>query len=262
MNFRLVVLIWVVWWLSFSAFAQQAKILRVVGEPLAPVTLADGSGQQFEAVKAIFEPLGYQLEISVFPYRRALKLVESGEADLMVGMFIDTNHHVIYSRYPHDADNLLVIYPEKNKSSWHGIRSLENQNITVLNGLAFPFSSYLPEFNYQINEVRTREQEVNMLKFGRTNYVIDTEGSYLLTQKKHNTDGLMAQKIGYVEIYSAFAMTDKARKAKQQWDKYYPDFIRSSEAKSLYEKWGLAREYNVTKQYYNNLDDNQLGQTR
>ncbi|WP_206483488.1 transporter substrate-binding domain-containing protein [Thalassotalea sp. G2M2-11] len=231
----------------------EQKTIYLIGELLYPVTNADGTGQQFEVAKEIFAQHGYQVKTSVYPYRRAVKLFENGHADMMIGMFKDENFQFNYSKYPHDTDNLLAIFPKKNEKNWQGVNSLANKEITFLAGLGQPFSQYLPSFSFQQNEVQTRKQAVYKLMHQRSDYMVDTEGSYLLAERLNITDDLVAKLIGYAEIYAAFADTPNGMRAKQLWDSSYPNFILTDKARSIYQKWGLEREYNVTKTYYQQL---------
>jgi len=45
--------------LSIMGRSWSFQTITVVGEVFPPMTNEDGSGQQFDLVKAIFEPLGY-----------------------------------------------------------------------------------------------------------------------------------------------------------------------------------------------------------
>jgi len=264
MNFRIIPFLVMIVGMTIGFTVQgqtnPVKVIRVVGELLPPVTYANGTGQQFEVVKAIFEPLGYKLDISVYPYKRALRLVENGQADLMIGMLKDPRLNVLYSHAPHDADNLLAIFLNENKAKWHGIQSLDKQSLTVLAGLSVPFQSYLPDLKYDFSEVHTREQAISKLIYNRSNYIVDTEGSYILMSTLKHSDQLAYKQIGYAEIHAAFAKSELGESIKQVWDQHYPEFIDSLEAKAIYKKWGLEREYNVTKAYYESLEKSMLSE--
>ena len=227
----------------------KAETLHLVGEVYPPGTYEDGSGQQFELVRNIFEQLGYQVKISVFPYKRAIKLVETGQADMMVGMLKDTSLKVNYSYYPHDVDNLLAIYPRANKTQWQGSSSIHNKHLTMLLGLSEPFKPSLPDFDYQVTEVKTHEQALKKLFFGRTDFIIDSEGSFLLLYEAKDREKLYAQLVGFIEIYAAFSNKPNGIKAKKLWDAHFKDFIQTNRAENIYAKWGMHREYWITQQF-------------
>jgi len=237
--------------LSLLSLVSSAKIktLHLVGELYPPATYEDGSGQQFELVKSIFEQLGYQVKISVFPYKRAIKLVETGQADMMVGMLKDTNLNVNYSYYPHDVDNLLAIYPRVSQIQWQGSSTIQNKHLTMLLGLSEPFNKSLPDLDYQVTEVNTHEQALKKLFFGRTDFIIDSEGTFLLLYQPKHRENLYTQLVGFIEIYAAFSSNANGTTAKKLWDEHFKHFIQTKSAEKIYEKWGMHREYWITQQY-------------
>jgi len=227
----------------------KTETLRLVGELYPPGTFADGSGQQFEMVKAVFERLDYKVTIDVYPYKRAIKLVETGQADMMVGMLKDPALEVSYSHYPHDVDNLLAIYPRVSKTQWQGPSSINNKHLTMLLGLGEPFKKCLPDFDFQITEVKSHQQALKKLFYGRTDFIIDSEGTFLLKYEQRHQENLYTQLVGFIEIYAAFSKNSQGKNAKKLWDEHFIKFIQTKSAEKIYEKWGMNREYWVTKQF-------------
>lgn len=231
------------------SYSTKAETLRLVGEVYPPGTNADGSGQQFEIVKAVFEALGFQVNIEVYPYKRAIKLVEIGQADMMVGMLKDSDLQLNYSYYPHDVDNLLAIYPRVSKTQWQGSSSLKNKHLTMLLGLSEPFKKSLPNYEFQVSEVNSHPQALKKLFYGRTDFIIDSEGTFLLLYEQRHRDNLYTQLVGAIEIYAAFSKSDRGKKAKILWDEKFEQFIQTKAAEKIYQKWGMDREYWVTQQF-------------
>ena len=52
----------------FSAQQTLAETINLVAEVFPPQTNRDGTGQQFDVARAIFEPLGYTVNVNVYPY--------------------------------------------------------------------------------------------------------------------------------------------------------------------------------------------------
>ena len=236
-----------------SAFAWQGleqikKTILVVGENLPPVTNPDGTGQQFEVVKAILAPLGYDIRFKVFPYRRAFRHVEIGQADMMIGLLKEPKRQVLYAKYPHDADDLLAIYKHEQ---WQGVYSLNHKRLVTLAGLTSYFKKQLPNnLSYTISEVETREQAINKLNFRRADFFIDSQGSFDLSIAQGLTSGLNQAKIGYMTIDVAFSQTVIGRQLRRDWDQHFISFIQTSEAKAIYEKWDLEKQYLATLGYF------------
>ncbi|WP_286234742.1 substrate-binding periplasmic protein [Thalassotalea sediminis] len=227
--------------------------IRVVGETLPPYTLSDGTGQQFDVVHAILTSMGANLDISTYPYKRAVALVESGKADMMVGMLKDEQYDLQYSELPHDVDVLLAIFSKANISKWQNVSSLQNKHITFIAGLSKPFKRYLPAMDFSMSEVDTRKQAVNKLLHGRTDYIVDSEGSFFTSYQRNTVSqggNLTNKPVGYLQIHAAFSMSERGSKLKAHWDKTFCRFIRSEKAKNIYKKWQLMREYRISQQYF------------
>jgi len=233
-----------------QSLAAQSNVIHLVGEPFPPATNTDGTGQQFEFVKALYQPLGYEFVTHVFPYKRAIKRVESGQADIIIGIFQQNSLNLLYSMIPHDADNLFVIYPGKSAIHWQGVSSLMDRHITVTLGTKFPFEQYLTGIRYSLDEVSSRKQALEKLMHQRTDFIIDTEGSYTTPPYIENHNRLLTQKIGYIGIYAAFSNTKKGQALKKIWDSEFISFFMSAKARNIYQKWGLLREYQVSLAFF------------
>jgi len=89
------------------------------------MTNEDGTGQQFEIAKAVYETLGYKIKCKTYPYKRAKYYVEIEKADVMVGMLKTDSEKLIFAKFPHDADNIIAIYPKNKNIKWDGISTLK-----------------------------------------------------------------------------------------------------------------------------------------
>ena len=95
-----------------------AETINLVAEVFPPQTYSNGTGQQFDIAKAIFEPLGYEINIAVYPYRRVIYLLENKQVDMAVGVTKVGNAEILFSEQPHDSDNLVAIYPKYKNIIW------------------------------------------------------------------------------------------------------------------------------------------------
>jgi len=234
-----------------SAMDGHEHTIHVVGEEILSTTNLNGTEQQFEVVRAIYEPLGYKVNTSVLPYKRALKMVENGSADMMVGMLKDRQLRVNYSDSLHVADKLIAILTLDKLKEWQDVYSLENKNITVQSGFSTYLNENFPQLKLNLMEVNSREQAFNKLKFGHTDYLIDSESSYVLAKKRNElATNFITKHIGYLEVYAAFTINDHGLKIKEEWDKSFLEFIYTNQARDIFEKWGMAREHRTTLEYF------------
>jgi len=233
--------------LSIMGRSWSLQTITVVGEVFPPMTNEDGSGQQFDLVKAIFEPLGYEVTTKVYPYKRAIYVLEYGHADMFVGLLKDKELKLTFSEYPHDADNVVVIYPKNKEITWQGTQTLKNKNVAVIGGLEKPLQKYLSNEIRALNEVNSREQAYKKMLIGRDDFLIDCECGYLLKEVDKYREQFTFQRIGQLKIFAAFSQNEEALKLKAIWDRKFPQFIISDQAHAIYKKWGLLREYAVIK---------------
>jgi polar amino acid transport system substrate-binding protein len=234
-------------------FCQQvlAETINLAGENFPPQTNQDGTGQQFEVVRAIFEPLGYTIKVNVYPYRRVMYLLENSKVDMAVGLAKVDNTDLLFSEQPHDSDNLVAIFPKNSKVVWQGFNSLLGKRLLFTAGVSEPFlselylSSNIDLSSNPISEVSTRVHALNKLLLQRDDFLIDCECSLFLEDVKPYRSQFTAKKIGLTKIYAVFPQTKKSLKLKEIWQREFPKFIKTQAAREIYQKWGLMREYGI-----------------
>jgi len=235
-----------------------AETINLAGEFFPPQTNQDGTGQQFEVVRAIFEPLGYTIKVNVYPYRRVMYLLENSKVDMAVGLAKVENTELLFSEQPHDSDNLVAIYPKNSKVVWQGGHSLLGKRLLFTAGVREGFlsdlylSSNIDLSTNPISEVSTRVHALNKLLLQRDDFLIDCECSLFLEDVKSYRSQFTAKKIGLTKIYAAFPQTKKSLKLKEIWQREFPKFIKTQAAREIYQKWGLMREYGIIQKIFEN----------
>ena len=231
-----------------------AETITLVAEAFPPQTHSNGTGQQFDVAKAIFEPFGYKINIEVYPYRRVIYLLEHKQADIAVGVTKVSNVELLFSEQAHDSDNLVAIYPKNNKVIWQGVNSLHGKRLLFIAGLTEGLSVNLNLSENTVSEVNTRVQALQKLLMGRDDFLIDCECGFLLDEVKPYRARFTAEKIGFIKIYAAFANTEKGLILKNIWQTEFPKFIKTAKARAIYKKWGLMREYGILLKLIKNQD--------
>ncbi len=221
-----------------------AETAKVVGEPFPPMTNEDGTGQQFEIAKAVFESSGINVECKTYPYKRARRNVEVGDADMMLGMLKTDSDRLIFSELPHDADNILAIYPKNKNIKWNGINTLRGKRLAWARGLGF--DSFF-DFDYQWSEIGTRKQAFKKMLKGRDDFMIDAECGFLLKEVDSMRNSFETKKIGFLRIHCCFSNTEKGKRLKKIWDREYIKLMDSGKAEAVYKKWDIMREYEIIR---------------
>lgn len=236
--------------LCFPIFAQTQQ-LNLVGEYIPDITNTDGTGYQFEMVRAIFEPLGYQVNIKIYPYRRALRKVASGQADMMIGMIKHNNIPVMFSHMPHETDKILAIYLNNKNVDWQGVSTLKNKKLVMLQGMDEDAKKRLPILNEQVSVVSTPAQAFKMLTHRRADFIIMTEAEYIINYIKiaNAPSTLTSKPIGFIEIHAAFPDSIAGLKFKEIWDKHFLSYFTSEPAKMMFYRWDATENYQTTLDY-------------
>jgi ABC-type amino acid transport substrate-binding protein len=222
-----------------------SETINLVAEVFPPQTHSNGTGQQFDIAKAIFEPLGYKVNIDVYPYRRVIYLLENKQVDVAVGVSKVNNTELLFSEQAHDSDNLVAIYPKNSNLIWQDVASFKDKRLLFIAGLTEGLSKGVDLSSNEVSEVNTRLQALKKLQMGRDDFLIDCECGFLLDEVKPYRSRFNVKNIGFIKIYAAFSNTEKGLKLKEIWNNEFPKFIKTDKAREIYKKWGLMREYGI-----------------
>ena len=140
-----------------SSAARELKMVTTEWEPFYASTL-DAGGVVTDIVSAAFKREGYETTIEWFPWLRAMKLVENGGADMVMGAYYSEERAKLFSFSDpfFDIDIGFVALKEAGISEYDGLQSLTPFKIGVNRGWAytdsFDAASYLNK-EYAMNQI-------------------------------------------------------------------------------------------------------------
>ncbi len=122
--------------LSSSLALASDKELVFVADPWCPWN-CDGikeTGIAVDLAKAIYEPLGYNVQYKTIPWARAVKLAESGEVTGVIGATGGNPETIklIFPKTPLSSSNDVLVAKEDSKFAYNGIKSLEGKTIGII----------------------------------------------------------------------------------------------------------------------------------
>ncbi len=128
--------------LAFPASASQGseKTITLVADEWCPYNCASDAtspGYMIEIARAVFEPLGYQVEYRVMSWERAMQEARKGKYSGIIGAMKDEAPDFIF---PQQAQGLSTgILYVKADSNWQftGIESLADISLGVIEGYAY-----------------------------------------------------------------------------------------------------------------------------
>ncbi len=212
--------------------------IHFVSESWDGITNEDGTGFCWELYRKVYEPVGIEMAFEIVPYARSVRMVQDKQADAAAGVYKDEFDKALFSDWHYLSDIVLVVFKKGKVDKWNGEESLDG-NIGWMRGYAF--DEYLKK-DVKFYETDTRETALKMLAKDRLDFFIDTEAELeaALKEGTANADDIQIETLLKLNVYLAFAETDRGRRLMGIYDDRMAELTASGELKPLYEKWGLT----------------------
>lgn len=155
--------------------AGQQRPLRAVALAIVPYAMLDANGRKsglfVEAFELIERACGRRIEVTVAPYARAIAMLRSGAADLMIAT---SNAALAEAAEPMGmlwaADVIAIGRPELKLE---GQEDLKGRTVGLLRGADYG-AAFLDEGEYHRHEITDQVQGVRMLLEGRLDATLGT----------------------------------------------------------------------------------------
>lgn len=173
-----------------AAQAQQAAgeaVLRVVGsaDPPYRIFAAEGArGLYFELLQEAARRLHWRLSFSEVPAARAFKMMELGEADLMLGPLRtpERERYLSYTRITLPIED-KAFYTLPSAAALHGLADLQGRSIAVHRGKRYG-AAFDGDVRLQRHEVNDYRAALEMVARGRLDVAVlpERQGDALLQE--------------------------------------------------------------------------------
>ncbi len=229
---------WVVFLFISLAWPLAAKERCVIATPAWPErTQADGSGAYFDIMRAVFEPASCTLEIQIVPWKRALLMVESGEADLMLGWFYnpESPEATRFVKWPFDVEETVVVFKKSLVANWSGPETMENQKVLWPRGY-----NYQKFFNFKMDWSETNQIEsgLSMLALDRTRFFMLGKNG-LASAKPPPDSEIYAVKLVLTNgLLPYFSRTPHGKRLSEIYEQRMPALLESGELQKIYARYG------------------------
>jgi polar amino acid transport system substrate-binding protein len=204
------------------------------------LTRKDGSGLYFEVVSAVYARRGIQVHYRLFPYARAVQMVNDKKADGWVASFMDEKNFPLYPKWHFDKNEQTVVYrKDRAGAPYTGPASLRNQRVAWLRD--FGLDRYIQE-PMRITEVDSIGSAFEMLARNRIDYFVGAKSDisdYIARSKQSMSDYEMKFAM-HLGLYMAFASNERGQKLREIWDAEMESFHRTEAFKAIYRKYGYA----------------------
>lgn len=210
-----------------------AQNISVATESWEDCTNRDGTGLYLDILRAVFEPVGYGLDIQYVPYARSTHLVQAQRADVVIGPYEGELEKVIYPRWHYDNDDVSVVY--RKGDSWMGEESFRGKKVAFMRGYAYNEYFDVP---FEVTEVDSRETGYTLLEKGRVDFFIDAVYEIDTYREAHGGFSQFEVKHAkWLPMYFCFADNAKGRELADLYDRRFQELLDQGKIKALFDQW-------------------------
>ncbi len=233
---------------SVSLIAKELLVVRT-NENYPPYEMIINSkltGLHIDLVYAVAKRMGINVTFKSVPWKRALKMMEKGEADAVsyVGytperkkfLYFDDGNVLSSSNY-----GFIILKNRIEEINYNGdLQKMRAYKIGVQAGYSYSISfdqaEYLKKYDAQ-----TIKQLVKMLKSGKIDLAVVDEPAYLLNRQKESWSGVTFLKhiISHRDYFVAFAKVKKLKALAGKFSKEMISFKQTDEYRKILAKYNL-----------------------
>lgn len=207
--------------------------------------LTDNYSALYDSIfQEVFTIQGYTLEKSYIPFKRAIKMVDYGLADIAGGTLkestVNTNH--IQAPFPVLTTPVMAFYNRhKFRDKFMGIETLQHHSVVSSHqsGVSIGLRG--------VHEVNTKTQAFMMVAKGRVDFYIDDKGVLLKTVaenkaklKNFNEDDFETSIIGITSWYMIFPRNKRGKEIMKGYIEGTAQLYESGRLTQLYERRGFS----------------------
>ena len=216
--------------------------ISIVTESWETYTNQDGSGLFLDITRAIYEPLGIQIEVSFMPFTRAMFSIENQSADAMYGTYseeIEQKPFLVTPKKPIDVEQTIAIYKRDKIGPWQGEESLKDKQLAWVRG--YDYNDYMSFVVEEFTEVVDTQQGLDMLVADRFDVFLDHGGelAYVLESTKFDTSDYGTGIVFEDDLFMAFANNDRGRELARIFDDGITKLEETGQLKAMFDKYGM-----------------------
>ncbi|HEX5390115.1 MAG TPA: transporter substrate-binding domain-containing protein [Burkholderiaceae bacterium] len=206
------------------------------------LTRKDGTGLYFDLIRAVYERHGIRLRIDIYPYARAVYLVQTKRVDAWVASFMNEKPFALYPRWHFDRNVQQVLYRTRPGYQFAGSADLRGKRVAWLRD--FGLDKYIAEPVHMV-EVDTIRSAMQMLEAGRVDYFIGAQSDLAddIRTRQVDMSGFEQAFLMHLGLYLAFADTPRGERLRRLWDDEMETLHKSDVFKAIFKKAGFDYPY-------------------
>ncbi|MBN2651248.1 MAG: transporter substrate-binding domain-containing protein [Spirochaetales bacterium] len=224
-----------------TSFCGASNVISVATPQWDGTTNSDGTGLFFDILRAVYEPVGYRLDIQFMPWKRALTLVQVAEADLIIGFYYNESdlYRFCYPKWPFKIEETVAVFKKERVKNWNGISTLHGQSVLWPRG--YNYHLFLGDVVPKWSEVECSQQGLKMIEVDRALFFLDASDDLLIAFEKlgFSREIYAIEVILSENLYYAFTLSPRGQKLADLYDQRIQVLIKSGELKKIFEKNGV-----------------------
>jgi polar amino acid transport system substrate-binding protein len=244
--------------LSSRASAETYHCVSFEYPPLItrPAAGADASGFAVELVKTVFQRLGDEIDIKLYPWERAMALVKLGEADCIFTVFRSPEREQFLD-FSHEMVARQVIYFYARRQSGYSFNGnfalLKGARIGVVRQINYGAKFEEARASLTTDEAASIEQNFRKLVAGRVDLVpsnlYTTMATMALPSLHEVADQIvrLSPPLEIVPSYIGFSRKRKLAALRERFDVALKKFAGTDEHRRLLEKYKLEGTLDVNR---------------
>ncbi|OUR94179.1 hypothetical protein A9Q84_17915 [Halobacteriovorax marinus] len=230
------------------------------------LTNSDGTGLYHEIIKEIFKTQGLKVKILIQPFKRCLKEVKVGTADLAGGVMPESySKKFLYAKKPIYVDDIGTLFHKSLLPTWNKIKTIKENLDTTVGPI---YLGETIEAGLKFTELKTRKQCLEFLIKKRAKYLVDAsnilenilkeksttdqnsslgfEESKMKKTKKtktleFNKSDYVIKKLVYRRFHMLFTNNQRGKLIKKSFDQGMKELIKRKSLSKLYKKWKFSK---------------------
>ena len=227
--------------IAFAESGASKPIIKIRAEQWDQYTYEDGSGYFYELIKAVYEPLGYQISFKFCPWRRCILDMLQDRADIIIGVYkedVAQEGRLQIPHYPIHKENNAVLFKRDNIGPWQGQKSMTDKLLAQVRG--YDMDKRL-EVSVKSVEVTDLKQGVKLIMANRADFLISGKADLEREVQDYLQAGenLQIEPVFKHNAYLGFRNSANGSQLANEFDQAYLKLYKTGFLKQLQTKWQL-----------------------
>lgn len=217
--------------IPFTSLAEEPIQIDVVSDEWQGFVTQDGTGYYLDLLRLVFPAPKYNLNISIYPYTRALYKVQHNNADIVLGIWANEHPNKQLSSFPIETDILDAVVRQG-----HTVLSKPEafDQLRVLAQTGYGFDELLNNPSSYEEHVELSRM-LKMIQVKRADVLLgyQREIAPVLLQEGLENELEIQQSVLVEHAYLGFCSSEKCSTFKQHYDKRFLELHHQSIIKQL-----------------------------